>query len=108
MATIAALSGQYRGQRPKMAVPVGARWRLPKAAMRSISASRGQVQFVSHGTALVTAWLAVLREATRDQDCALFAKVRTSKRRADTVAQQPLQGGAVVCFDADTGVNRKL
>jgi len=41
----------------------------------------------------------------RHQGCTLFAKAIHGKGRAGAIPQQPLQGGAVVCFDADTGID---
>ena len=41
------------------------------------------------------------------QGGALFAKASTNKGWAGAAAQQPLQDGAVVCFDTHTGIDRK-
>jgi len=64
----------------------------------------GECELVHLGTALVTGGLAVLFGAAVHQIFALFAQPIHRKRWASTVAQQPLQCGAVVCLDAHTSV----
>ena len=66
-----------------------------------------EVQLVHLGATLVSARLTVLLGAAVHQGGALFAQSLHGKGWAGAVAQQPLQGGAVVCLDADTGIDRE-
>ena len=88
-----------RCQHTKIAMPMGARrWHPCRNALYQLQ--RLEVQFVDLGTSPVTCGLTVLLGAAVDQGRALFAQTIHCKGWAGAIAQQPLQGGAVVCFDA--------
>jgi hypothetical protein len=87
-------------------MPVRARWGHQRCdAINQLQRREGQL--VCLGSALVTARLAALFGAAVHQGSALFAKAVHGKGWAGAIAQQPLQRGAVVCFNANTRVHRK-
>ena len=90
----------------QIAMPVSARrWHPCRNALYQLQ--RLEVQFVDLGTSHVTCGLTVLLGAAVDQGRALFAQTTHCKGWAGAIAQQPLQGGAVVCFDAHPRVHRE-
>ena len=97
---------RVRCQHTKIAMPMGA-WRWHQRHNALYQLQRCEVQFVYLGTSHVTCGLTVLLGAAVDQGRALFAQTIHCKRWAGAAAQQPLQGGAVVCFDAHPRVHRE-
>jgi len=97
---------RVRSQHTKIAMPMDARrWHPCRNALYQLQ--RLEVQFVDLGTSPVTCGLTALLGAAVDQGRALFAQTTHCKGWAGAIAQQPLQGGAVVCFDAHPRVHRE-
>jgi hypothetical protein len=87
-------------------MPVHAQWRH-QGCDAVDQFQRCEMQFVHPGTAFVTAWLTLLFGAAVDQLSALFVKTIHGKAWSGAIAQEPIQGCAVVLLNAHTSIHRE-